>query len=574
MKKLKKISALFLAMILCIAMMAVHVSAAPVSQDGVEISLTTDKGEYGKTEKIVAALTVKNTNEFAVTNLSLENFVPDGYKLADGETAVKQLLSLEAGETAELTVTYVPVVSKPGTSDSPNTDDTTDALTAAVMTVVAAAAAFFAFKLRNSKAAKNVLSLVLCVAVMATVVGVASFNAFAAEAESKTVPVETVVKVNGADLTIKAEVKYTLPETDDGMIIGKVCQAGDRVTPIANATVSFCQDSVVCATVTTDTEGAYALSLEAGDYTVEVAAEGYLPFNATVTISGEDTLYLETFFLVEISEEQEGIASGKIVNAFTGAGLGGVTLEIRSGWGVTDGEVVRTVTTASDGSYLVSLPLGNYTMHATKSGFIATDVNIIVKNGETGAQNGAMSPVVADGEYRIVLTWGELPHDLDAHMQGKYSDGTSFHVYYNHVIAKEGDLEVCNLDVDDRVSYGPETITLKPTTSEPYYYYVKNYSEAGSFAISGAQVKVYRGDTLVATYNAPTDQGDGFCWNVFAIINGEIVVQNTVTSMPQLGGAVERAVTVTTEETTVEETTAEEITAALVEEETAAEIQA
>ena len=82
------------------------------------------------------------------------------------------------------------------------------------------------------------------------------------------------------------------------------------------------------------------------------------------------------------------------------------------------------------------------------------------------------------------------------------------------------------LDVDDTTGYGPETITLNTNVNtSPYYYYVYRYSEYGSLADSGAKVSLYKGDKLLETYSVPTDQDAGRYWNVFAIINGRIVVK-------------------------------------------------
>ena len=48
MKVWKKCGALFLTVLLCITMMAVPALAASDSQDGFEVTLTTDKEEYSK----------------------------------------------------------------------------------------------------------------------------------------------------------------------------------------------------------------------------------------------------------------------------------------------------------------------------------------------------------------------------------------------------------------------------------------------------------------------------------------------------------------------------------------------
>ena len=41
---------------------------------------------------------------------------------------------------------------------------------------------------------------------------------------------------------------------------------------------------------------------------------------------------------------------------------------------------------------------------------------------------------------------------------------------------------------------------------------------------SESQVKVYQGELLVATFNVPTNLGNDRYWNVFAIKNGQLIV--------------------------------------------------
>lgn len=122
MKVWKKCGVLFLTVLLCITMMAVPALAASDSQDGLEVTLTTDKEEYSKGEKIVATLEVTNTNDTAVSNVSLENLIPEGYNLTDGSETAKQVESLGSGETVSLTVSYVAEESD-ADGDKPNTGD-------------------------------------------------------------------------------------------------------------------------------------------------------------------------------------------------------------------------------------------------------------------------------------------------------------------------------------------------------------------------------------------------------------------------------------------------------------------
>ena len=91
--------------------------------------------------------------------------------------------------------------------------------------------------------------------------------------------------------------------------------------------------------------------------------------------------------------------------------------------------------------------------------------------------------------------------------------------------------------MDDTTSYGPETITIKETTKQPYYYYIYNFAGSGTLSTSGAQIKVYREDRLVGTFNVPVNQGNERYWNVFAVVDGNIVVKNTMTSSPDVSYA-------------------------------------
>lgn len=94
MKVLKTLSALAISATMIFSVAALNVSAATTTQDGLEISLTTDKETYSKDEKITATLSVKNTNELDVTDVAIETIIPDGYEVTDGSKNNKQIDSL------------------------------------------------------------------------------------------------------------------------------------------------------------------------------------------------------------------------------------------------------------------------------------------------------------------------------------------------------------------------------------------------------------------------------------------------------------------------------------------------
>lgn len=243
MRAIKKIPVFLLTMILCIGLMAMPAFAASSSQDGLEVTLTTDKETYSQGEQIVATLTVTNTNEIEVSNVSLENVIPQGYTLAEGAEATKQIESLGAGETVSLTVTYVPEGSEnsgeqsgtgndsgsssnTGTgsnnttggngtsgsdsnnsSTSPTTGDDSNVARWIALFVLAGTGLVTLIALRK-KSGKKLLSLFLCVAMVGTMVVGMSVPAKAAELQGKSISVSEKVIIGNADLTIKAIVKY------------------------------------------------------------------------------------------------------------------------------------------------------------------------------------------------------------------------------------------------------------------------------------------------------------------------------------------------------------------------------
>jgi len=94
-----------------------------------------------------------------------------------------------------------------------------------------------------------------------------------------------------------------------------------------------------------------------------------------------------------------------------------------------------------------------------KDGYIDGFYNVVANNKE--GMTFSLSPVLDDNEYRVVLTWGDIPNDLDSHLfyYNEY-DQELFHVYWASAIGYYNGEIVASLDVDDTSSYGPETVTI------------------------------------------------------------------------------------------------------------------
>lgn len=299
--------------------------------------------------------------------------------------------------------------------------------------------------------------------------------------------------------------------------------------PLEGADVTIAITGYMDAVATSDSNGEYTLSnIPTGTFTMTVSKDGYIPVTQTITINEDDTDLIYNITIEAISSEYEGVgfARGTIYDVGTGLPVSGMTLYIREGLDNTTGPIKATSymndnTTYSTG---IGLPAGNYTIQIVdnRTGiteaerYITSSFNIKILGGMTiENQNGYVSNSLSAEALRIVLTWGESPRDLDSHLVGPTADGDKYHIcFYNKEYGTEA-----NLDVDDTSSYGPETVTISSFNEGIYTYAVHDYtngrsSSSTALANSGAQVKVYRGTTLLATYNVPSNK-EGTLWTVF-----------------------------------------------------------
>ena len=157
-------------------------------------------------------------------------------------------------------------------------------------------------------------------------------------------------------------------------------------------------------------------------------------------------------------------------------------------------------------------------------------------------------PPPVSKKYRIVLSWGKKPKDLDAHLLfGEWetkarrflclsdTEYSIHHVFYGNKIYSEKrgwkKFKYVVMDRDDKRKEGPETITINEVIpGMRYYYSVRDHTNDGkekSDALtskSNARVYIYPGksDEPVRVYEVPKND-PGNLWRVFYINeNGEV----------------------------------------------------
>lgn len=182
----------------------------------------------------------------------------------------------------------------------------------------------------------------------------------------------------------------------------------------------------------------------------------------------------------------------------------------------------------SGGTQMISLAAGMYTVQMSSDGYMDTYSSLFVSS-ETGNNLAVYAtPELSEDEYRIVLTWGAVPSDLDSHLfapaNGMPADDC--HICYYHMADSLGNV---SLDVDDVDGYGPETTTISHIEQGQYKFYVcdftncsQNQEESLEMSNSSATVRVYGRQGLIQTFYVPVNR-KGVIWEVFEIRDGKVI---------------------------------------------------
>lgn len=211
----------------------------------------------------------------------------------------------------------------------------------------------------------------------------------------------------------------------------------------------------------------------------------------------------------------DSIFSGEIVSAVDGQPVLGAEVRL-------SGTKLFAQTDAAGKFSVRDAPAGQQSFEITAPGFMDEDLQVQLTPSAATEQRVVISPGLKAGQIRVVLTWGDSPKDLDAHLEGPLPDGSRFHVFHK----QKGDLkskEFVSLDVDNREGKGPETITVLGVTPGTYKFFVHNasteadpQSDPTGLALSGAQIKLYHGGQ---TYNYKVDgKTPGNVWQVCEIV--------------------------------------------------------
>jgi hypothetical protein len=354
---------------------------------------------------------------------------------------------------------------------------------------------------------------------------------------------EIIVKIDSRKDTTTVQVR----EATDGTVTGIVIDPATGAA-IAGAVV----ERAGGPSTTTDSSGAFTLGgLVPGDDLQLSSSGGYVPvvfYDVSVRLG--QTLYLGELPMAS-SSGSGGTISASVVNALDDSPVVGATVSVfadinapstdpNSGVAIP-AAVAQATTDAQGNATFANISPGTYTYLVTAPGFSFTRKVVVSIDGASLSTRIALAPVVAgDGVgIRVVLTWGDcqggvsnlVPCDLDSHMTGPGASADDrFHVAYFNASYLSGQDTVAVLDNDATDGLGPETVTLRPSTSGVYKYYVHNYTDAADslstrLNSARARVDVYKGTSLIATFFPPANN-QGVLWAVFQIDGSTITPVN------------------------------------------------
>ena len=288
-----------------------------------------------------------------------------------------------------------------------------------------------------------------------------------------------------------------------------------------------------------DQQGDFICVLPQGTYDIlfykektNSSEDSYLPLSMyEIEVEPDENTELGNIILSKWKISLGNSVNGRVINAITGELIEGAEVRLRKGWDNKSGKYVSTITgdikcdyTDEYGYFIIGASSGAYTVEISKDGYIIGFYNQVANDQKD--MTFSLSPILDENEYRVVLTWGDIPSDLDSHLfwYNEY-DQEMFHVYWaNRTGYYNGEI-VASLDVDDTSSYGPETVTITFDASMvenggELRYCVFNFSRGnlGELSESNATVRVYKGNNLEKTFHVTKNQ-EAYVWHVFKITN-------------------------------------------------------
>lgn len=161
-------------------------------EEGISVSIETDKTTYEKDEEITIKTIVRNLKGVSIHDFSLENVIPDGFKLTNGTNKALDQEELKPGEEIILSTTII------------EGEDNIGLVIGMVSLIVIAVAAGVLFALKKKKQATAIMIILA--------LGISSFGSYGVAIvqakEEKTLSKESIINYDSKELQFLANIDY------------------------------------------------------------------------------------------------------------------------------------------------------------------------------------------------------------------------------------------------------------------------------------------------------------------------------------------------------------------------------
>lgn len=231
-------------------------------------------------------------------------------------------------------------------------------------------------------------------------------------------------------------------------------------------------------------------------------------------------------------DNQTANVSGKVLDQ-KGLGIGKSTITVRKGSAQSGASVLDT-TSASDGSYSVDLPAGDYTFEVDAAGYPLYYQTVTIDSlKDISDMDLKVETLDLSNKLIIALSiTGENPmDDFHGHLFDEPAGDQFAGTYFGD--PQRGVTKLEEYDFSELGNAAPagtvDVILVDDTMAGTFYYRVHNfYFQEESFTDANCMVTVTMPDGKQQTFT-PTQSDPYEWWNVFTIVNGNIQVQDTYT---------------------------------------------
>lgn len=199
-------------------------------------------------------------------------------------------------------------------------------------------------------------------------------------------------------------------------------------------------------------------------YRLSIDADGYIPEQVfDLTVPNQQSSQVEPVMLLPSNlSGRMGSINGTARNALDNGAIPNLNVQIRRYINKRTGDILNATQTDQNGIFsFAGLESGNYTLEFFGDGFITNYATALSIGDATTTRDVVISPQLGSSQFRIVLSWGELPSDLDSHLTGPNEEEGRFHIYFGNRGNENAEQSpYAWLDLYDTDSFGPETITI------------------------------------------------------------------------------------------------------------------